>query len=138
MAYTKTVWTNNVTALNATNMNHIEDGIESASNGIGELTELTTTVKSSVVAAVNEINSGKVDKVSTTNELAAYVHNGDTQGVKVVSNTPGSGQIPMYDSSNRIKTANPSANTDCANKQYVDGATLAYTENEIAQLFGIS
>ena len=31
LAYTKTTWTNDVTPLNATNLNHMEDGIEAAS-----------------------------------------------------------------------------------------------------------
>lgn len=109
MAYVKTTWINNTTALNATNMNHIEDGIEA-----------------------NDQN--KVDKVTSTG-LEAYVHNGSTQAMKVISNSPASGQIPMYDSSSRIKTATPSASTDCANKDYVDGLSpVAYTDSEIDDL----
>ena len=37
MAYTRTHWVNNLTQLNAKNMNNIEDGIEDADNAINEL-----------------------------------------------------------------------------------------------------
>lgn len=113
MPYVKTNWMNNVTALNATNMNHIENGIY-------------------------DNDQNKVDKVTTTG-LAAYVHNGDTQTTKIISNTPASGQIPMYDSSNRIKSANPSTATDCANKDYVDGLSpVALTNAEVDALLGVN
>lgn len=39
MSYTKTVWSNGVTALSDTNMNHIEQGIYDAHSGISELSE---------------------------------------------------------------------------------------------------
>ena len=48
MPYVKTNWMNNVTALNAANMNHIEQGIYDATN------------------TAEAASSGKVDKVSTT------------------------------------------------------------------------
>ena len=118
MPYVKTNWMNNVTALNAANMNHIEQGIYDATN------------------TAEAASSGKVDKVSTTG-LAAYVHNGSTQTTKVISNTPADGQIPMYDSSNRIKCATPGVNGDCANKEYVDSATSSYTDAEIDELLGV-
>jgi len=61
MPYSKTTWVNNVTPLNATNMNHIEDGIgeamqEAADNttNIGDLSELETEDKSNIVNAINE------------------------------------------------------------------------------------
>lgn len=37
ISYTKTNWVNNVTKLNADNMNHIEDGIKNASDAINAL-----------------------------------------------------------------------------------------------------
>ena len=104
MAYEKTNWINNVTPLNATNMNHIETGIEANSTNIGDLSNLSTTAKNNTVAAINELDSDKVEKVSTASEVAAYIHNGSTQGVKVITNTPTSSAIPMYDSNTRIKT----------------------------------
>lgn len=36
ISYNKTNWENNVTKLNAKNMNHIEDGIEAATNAIND------------------------------------------------------------------------------------------------------
>lgn len=35
--YNKTNWVNNVTKLNATNMNHIEDGIEAVTNAVNDI-----------------------------------------------------------------------------------------------------
>ena len=58
MAYTKTVWENGVTPANATNMNHIEQGIYDNSlktDTIGDLTNLETTDKTSTVNAINEV-----------------------------------------------------------------------------------
>lgn len=37
MAYTRTHWINNLTQLNAKNMNNIEDGIEEQNDAISEL-----------------------------------------------------------------------------------------------------
>ena len=96
MSYTKTNWTNDrAPAINATNLNKIENGISSndtritaleanevdatgvtagyvptadgqdgwdwANTGIGALADLTTTAKTSVVAAVNEVDAELVD-----------------------------------------------------------------------------
>lgn len=36
MAYTKTIWQNDVTPINDTNLNHIEDGIEELDNNLSE------------------------------------------------------------------------------------------------------
>lgn len=66
MAYTKTTWVNNVTPLNATNMNNIETGIYDNSVNIGDLTNLSTTSKNNTVAAINEVNNGL--PVAYTNE----------------------------------------------------------------------
>lgn len=69
MAYTKTNWTDS-TPINTTNLNKIESGIEQNSNDIetlntnvGDLTNLTTTEKGSLVGAINEVagNSGGAD-----------------------------------------------------------------------------
>ena len=37
MAYTKTAWVNNTTPINATNLNHIEDGIEDVDTRVGDI-----------------------------------------------------------------------------------------------------
>lgn len=52
------------TPVNAVNMNHIEDGIESNDIRIGDLDDLTTTAKDNLVDAVNEI-AGLGDKADT-------------------------------------------------------------------------
>ena len=57
MAYNKNIWTNsNLPAINDTNLNHIEEGIEAAHNAIDstntKLTSLTTY-------STEEINTGK-------------------------------------------------------------------------------
>lgn len=67
MAYTKTNWENGVTPANATNMNHIEQGIYDNSlktDTIGDLTNLETDTKTNIVSAINELKDG--DIYSTT------------------------------------------------------------------------
>lgn len=49
------------TPVNATNMNHIENGIYDNDAHIGDLTELETSTKTDLVSAINEIISGKAD-----------------------------------------------------------------------------
>lgn len=71
MAYTKTEWENapsTRTPVNRGNMNHIENGIYDNSINIGELTNLNTTTKSSLVAAINEVAdiNSKLCDYSTT------------------------------------------------------------------------
>lgn len=73
MSYSKTNWTNNSTpAINADNLNKIEQGIydndaaiSSANTNIGTLTNLTTTEKSNLVGAINEVDSNT--DINTTN-----------------------------------------------------------------------
>lgn len=73
MSYSKTDWTNNsAPAINADNLNKIEQGIydndaaiASANTNIGTLTNLTTTEKSNLVGAINEVD-GNTD-INTTN-----------------------------------------------------------------------
>lgn len=60
MSYIKTNWQNKPnqsTPINATNLNHIEDGIYDVSTSIGDLNNLNTTEKSDIIGAINEINT---------------------------------------------------------------------------------
>ena len=60
MSYIKTNWQNKPsqsTPLNATNLNHIEDGIYDVSTSLGDLSNLTTSEKNNIVGSINEINS---------------------------------------------------------------------------------
>lgn len=58
MAYNKTLWQNNsLPAINAGNLNKIEQGIYEAHNNIGDLSNLDTTNKSNLVGAINEVNN---------------------------------------------------------------------------------
>lgn len=65
MAYTKTNWINDsVPAINAGNLNKIEQGIydnsvaiEENTNNIGDIDNLTTKNNSNVVEAINEVNN---------------------------------------------------------------------------------
>lgn len=55
MAYNKTVWVNDSTpAINATNLNNIENGIETNDTSIGNISELETTA-TNLTSAINEI-----------------------------------------------------------------------------------
>jgi hypothetical protein len=60
MAYIKTEWENSPstkTPINANNLNKIENGIYTNSINIGELTDLNTETKESLVEAINETNT---------------------------------------------------------------------------------
>jgi len=58
MAYTKTEWVNGTSPnINANNLNKIEQGIYDNDTHIGNLDNLSTTAKSNLVAAVNEVAS---------------------------------------------------------------------------------
>lgn len=60
MAYTKQQWIDNQTPLDATHMNHIEDGIEQISN---DLANVETTI--------DELNASTLDYSNTTSGLQA-------------------------------------------------------------------
>lgn len=63
MAYTKYTWANGSSAVNATNMNHIEQGIYDNSlitDTVGDITTLTTNNKTNVVSAINELKNAEV------------------------------------------------------------------------------
>lgn len=57
MSYTKTTWVNNDSpAISAANLQNIEDGIETNDTSIGDLTSLNTSVKDTLVNAINEVS----------------------------------------------------------------------------------
>jgi hypothetical protein len=68
------------TDLNATTFNNMQDNIESAINenvnNIGNLTDLNTTEKSTLVGAINEVKAGlgKITKLNTTDITTKAVH----------------------------------------------------------------
>lgn len=65
MSYTKTIWNNNTAPhINADNLNKIETGVYDNDTSIGALTDLTTTSKTNLVSAINEVN-GLVAGVET-------------------------------------------------------------------------
>lgn len=70
MSYIKTTWENEPsesTPINASNLNKIEQGIYDNSLGvetIGNITDLDTTDKTSVVNAINEVN-GNLPKITS-------------------------------------------------------------------------
>ena len=49
ISYTKTNWVNNVTKLNADNMNHIENGIKNASDAINVLNRDITDLQNALI-----------------------------------------------------------------------------------------
>ena len=49
ISYTKTNWVNNVTKLNADNMNHIENGIEAATDEINALKSDITDLQTALI-----------------------------------------------------------------------------------------
>lgn len=71
MAYNRTNWVNDsLPAINAGNLNNMEEGIEEAHNNIGDLYLLNTENKDNLVNAINEniINYVEGEEI-TTNEL---------------------------------------------------------------------
>lgn len=81
MAYTQKIWKDlpdETTPIKATDLNHIETGIYNNSVDIGTKSELTTTDKTNLVKAINEIESSFK---SLKDEL--FYKNGDTWAVPV-------------------------------------------------------
>ena len=74
-------------------------------------------------ATVADIN-GKLDKATKTGDgTYVYTVSGSTQATTwqvATSSEPAPGQIPTYDALSRLKTADPAADNDAANKKYVD------------------
>lgn len=112
--YIKTTWENEPsesTPINASNLNKIEQGIYDNSLGvekIGDITDLDTTDKTSVVNAINEVN-GNLPKItslwsgskSTTGDvtLSEAYSNFDflLVGIQAQSYSKGSELIPVSD-----------------------------------------
>lgn len=61
MAYQKLNWLNKgetgAIPINKTNLNHMDDGIATNDEAVGELSNLNTSEKTNLVGAVNEVNS---------------------------------------------------------------------------------
>lgn len=105
MAYIPIDWENlpsTTTPVNATNLRKMDTGIKNNSDNIGELTNLETSDKSSVVNAINELITKELynDSTGTTgsiNNLADdvsnykyleifYSYNGTRQSTKIIGN----------------------------------------------------
>lgn len=67
---------------------------------------------------IKNVIATKVSKTSTASQV--YATDGSGNQTTYTLGTS-SGNIPKYDSNARLQSASPSANTDVANKQYVDG-----------------
>lgn len=73
MAYQKLNWLNKgetgAIPINKTNLNHMDDGIETNDKNIGDLSSLNTTNKNNLVNAINEVNDNDISKGTySTNE----------------------------------------------------------------------
>ena len=68
MAYIKTDWEDGDVITEA-GLDHLEDGVYNNSVAIGDLTDLDTTAKTNLVAAVNEI----VDEIGDVETLLAAI-----------------------------------------------------------------
>lgn len=97
MAYTKTNWINDsVPAINAGNLNKIEQGIydnsvatEENTSNIGNIDNLATQNKSDLVNAINEVNQNDINKstYSTSEQVIGKWTNGKPIYRKVVTGT---------------------------------------------------
>lgn len=74
MAYEKINWLNKGEAgakpINKTNLNHMDNGIETNDTNIGNLSNLNTTYKSNLVGAINEVNDNIYAKVGLTSNVS--------------------------------------------------------------------
>lgn len=80
------------------------------------------TIKAEDLGAVTDV-SGKLDKATKTGDgTYVYTVSGSTQATTwqvATSSEPAPGQIPTYDALSRLKTADPTADNDAANKKFV-------------------
>lgn len=83
----------------------------------------TATITAADLGAVTDV-SDKLDKATKTGDgTYVYTVSGSTQATTwqvATSSEPAPGQIPTYDALSRLKTADPAADNDAANKKYVD------------------
>lgn len=81
------------------------------------------TITAADLGAVTDV-SDKLDKATKTGDgTYVYTVSGSTQATTwqiATSSEPAPGQIPTYDALSRLKTADPAADNDAANKKYVD------------------
>ena len=124
MAYTKTNWVNDsVPAINAGNLNKIEQGIYDNSNNIGDLSNLDTTDKNNLVEAINEVKENEIvlynGKIISNNTI-----NLNTTGFKRLlvtccvydyldDNTGGGSNIMMLDLESKGTNLNSYIATNC-------------------------
>ena len=80
------------------------------------------TITAADLGAVTDV-SGKLDKATKTGDgTYVYTVSGSTQATTwqvATSSEPAPGQIPTYDALSRLKTADPDADNDAANKKFV-------------------
>lgn len=85
-------------------------------------TAITITAIDLGAATTTDLN-GKLDKATKTGDgTYVYTVSGSTQATTwqvATSSEPAPGQIPTYDAFSRLKTANPDADNDAANKKFV-------------------
>ena len=101
MSYSKTNWANNsAPAINADNLNKIEPGIydndaaiASANTNIGTLTNLTTTEKSNLVGAINEVNSNTDINATNIGDLSDLETTANTDLVSAINEVDGNTDI---------------------------------------------
>jgi hypothetical protein len=89
MAYIKTTWENEPnesTPLNASNLNKIEEGIYQNSQDIGDIGELNTSDKTSLVGAINELKGGEIYSTSEVKTNKVWI-DGKTIYRKVYTGT---------------------------------------------------
>lgn len=119
MSYEPTIWVNEVTPLNADNMNKIEQGIKTNTDNIA-------TSQSDI----SNLDNTKLDKViSETNNSQAYIKNANgSQGMLDISNDETSSNTLVKRNGQQIKVPlTPSQNNDATSKKYVDDEIKNFT-----------
>lgn len=150
MSYTKTQWVNDqAPAINATNLNKIEQGIydnDSAiatnttnistnTTNIGDLTTLTTTANTDLVSAINEVNAkSEIDNTYGTSQTKGYSQNyaNTTFATKDVATTSIAGLMSSSDKT-KLDNIKVTQNTDTsvASQYITQGGINVYEYGKI-------
>jgi hypothetical protein len=90
-------------------------------DSFGQVDDVKVNGSSVVTDKIASIDiSGKLDKIDTADELAAYTHDGSTQGVLPIASEATASTLVVRDSSGRIKAAAPEADADVVIKSHGD------------------
>lgn len=117
----------NETPLTAAQLAALNSGANSTN--IGQIAQNTSDINANA-QAISNLNTGKVDKVSTANK----VYGTDGSGNQTTYDMGNSANnVAKYDANGKLQSVTPTASTDVANKDYVDTAN-ALKQDKFAEI----